>query len=104
LPLHFIDISRYIRFTGSIERPSMCSEEEYRTVTKPDTEADHLDRLVNEIVAADFLGYSVRALQNWRVRGGGPMFVKVSARSIRYRRRDLIAWSEAKLVPHTSAA
>lgn len=67
-------------------------------------ERDHLDRLINEIVAANFLGYSVRALQNWRVRGGGPEFVKVSARSIRYRRRDLIAWAEARLVPHTSAA
>lgn len=65
---------------------------------------EYFDRLINEIVAADFLGYSVRALQNWRVRGGGPKFVKVSARSIRYRRRDLIGWADGKLVPHTSAA
>jgi predicted DNA-binding transcriptional regulator AlpA len=63
---------------------------------------DHLDRLIGENEAAAFLGYSVRALQNWRVRGGGPRFVKVSARSIRYRRRDLIAWSEAHLRAHTS--
>jgi hypothetical protein len=65
---------------------------------------DYLDCLVNEKVAAAFLGYTVRALQNWRVRGGGPTFVKVSARSIRYRRRELIAWSEERLVPHTSRA
>lgn len=70
-----------------------------------DTEhQDHLTRLINETVAADYLGYSIRALQNWRVRGGGPSFIKVSARSIRYRRCDLMAWAEAKLVPHTSAA
>ena len=65
---------------------------------------DHLDRLIGENEAAAFLGYSVRALQNWRVRGGGPKFVKVSARSIRYRRRDLIAWAEEKLRAHTSQA
>ena len=35
-------------------------------------EPDYLDRLIKELDAADFLGYSVRALQNWRVRGGGP--------------------------------
>lgn len=59
-------------------------------------------RLVNERAAADFLGYSIRALQNWRVRGGGPQFVKVSARSVRYRVRDLVAWSEERLVSSTS--
>ena len=65
---------------------------------------DYLDRLINENEAALFLGYTVRALQNWRVRGGGPRFVKVSARSIRYRRRDLIEWAESRLVNSTSEA
>lgn len=51
-----------------------------------------LDRLITEKAAADFLGYSVRALQNWRVRGGGPKFVRVSGRSIRYRLRELNDW------------
>ena len=46
---------------------------------------DHLDRLISENEAAQFLGYTVRALQNWRLRGGGPKFVKVSSRSVRYR-------------------
>ncbi len=55
------------------------------------------DRLLNEHEAAALLGYTPRALQNWRLRGGGPMFVKVSERSIRYRQRDLSAWIEAKL-------
>ena len=65
-------------------------------------DADHLDRMINEHTAADFLGYTIRALQNWRVRGGGPKFVKVSGRSIRYRRRDLIEWAEGLLVSSTS--
>lgn len=63
---------------------------------------DYLDRLLTEREAAGFLGYSVRALQNWRVRGGGPLFVRVSGRSIRYRRRDLIEWSEGRLRSSTS--
>lgn len=65
---------------------------------------DYMDRLINEIEAAKFLGYTNRALQNWRVRGGGPVFVRVSRRSIRYRRRDLIAWTKARLVANTSQA
>jgi predicted DNA-binding transcriptional regulator AlpA len=65
---------------------------------------DFLDRLINENDAAAYLGYSVRALQNWRVRGGGPRFAKISSRSIRYRRRDLIQWIEERLVSHTSEA
>ena len=68
----------------------------------PLRDEDHYDRLINEKEAADYLGYTDRALQNWRLRGGGPLFVRVSKRSIRYRRRDLIAWAEAKLVKSTS--
>jgi predicted DNA-binding transcriptional regulator AlpA len=62
----------------------------------------YYDGLIDEKQAAVLLGYTVRALQNWRVRGGGPKFVKVSARSIRYRRSDLINWIEARTVSHTS--
>jgi len=52
---------------------------------------------MNEQAAAALLGYTPRALQNWRLRGGGPIFVKVSARSVRYRHCDLMTWIEAKL-------
>lgn len=63
---------------------------------------DYLDRLIPERDAADFLGYTMRALQNWRTRGGGPAFIKVSSRSIRYRRRDLMVWIESKLATNTT--
>lgn len=72
------------------------------TQHQPLHEPDYLDRLMNEHEAADFMNYSVRALQNWRVRGGGPPYVRISARSIRYRRRDLIAWAEGRLERNTS--
>ena len=64
--------------------------------------ADDPDRLIDEREAAGFLCYSPRALQNWRIRGGGPRFVKVSARSIRYRRRDLNRWIEERIRSNTS--
>lgn len=60
--------------------------------------------LVNEKEAASILCYSVRALQNWRHRGGGPRFVKVSSRSVRYRRADLMAWIDERTIAHTSQA
>lgn len=66
------------------------------------SDPDYLDRLIPEFHAATFLGYTVRALQNWRVRGGGPRFIRVSSRSIRYRRRDLLAWVEEKSTRTTS--
>jgi len=63
---------------------------------------DDLDRLLDERRAAELLCYSPRALQNWRLRGGGPKFVKVSARSVRYRVRDLLDWIDARTVHSTS--
>ncbi len=72
--------------------------------THPQLKSDpeYLDCLITEQEAAKFLGYTVRALQNWRVRGGGPKFVRVSSRSIRYRRRDLNTWIEERLCSNTS--
>ncbi|WP_377509682.1 helix-turn-helix transcriptional regulator [Octadecabacter sp. R77987] len=58
--------------------------------------------LVDEREAASILCYSVRALQNWRHRGGGPDFVKVSSRSVRYRRDDLEKWIAARTVSNTA--
>ena len=62
----------------------------------PATAHSERDRLMHEREAAALLGYSPRALQNWRLRGGGPIFVKVSERSIRYQHSDLMAWIAAK--------
>lgn len=67
-----------------------------------DTQQHTPDTLVNEREAASILCYSVRALQNWRHRGGGPLFVKVSSRSIRYRRCDLTKWVDERIVSNTS--
>ena len=70
--------------------------------TAPVTDRDYLNQLIDETKAAEFLGHSIRTLQNWRIRGGGPRFVKVSARSIRYRRCDLNEWINSRIVANTS--
>lgn len=60
------------------------------------------DALLDEVQAGAFLGLTPRALQAMRQRGGGPLFVRISSRCIRYRRRDLIAWTESRLARSTS--
>lgn len=68
----------------------------------PNSNTNVGSHLVDEREAANILCYSVRALQNWRHRGGGPDFVKVSARSVRYRRADLDKWVAERTVSSTS--
>jgi len=63
---------------------------------------DYMDRLISERDAADYLSVSMRTLQGWRLKGGGPPYVKVGTKSIRYRRRDLATWTEAHVRAHTS--
>ena len=62
----------------------------------------YLDQLVNERETAAFLDVTDRALQNWRLRGGGPPFVRISSRAVRYRRRDVIEWVNDRIVRSTS--
>jgi len=61
------------------------------------------DALIREGLAAEFLCISVRTLQAWRVQRKGPAFCAVG-RAVRYRRRDLITWIEANLVPANTSA
>ena len=61
------------------------------------------DAALNENQAAEFLGLSVRTLQAWRVRGGGPSYVKIG-RAVRYRRRALVSYQESHTVSSTSEA
>ncbi len=70
-------------------------------VQSPDTDPAFLDRLIHEQAAADFLSVSIRTLQAWRVRGGGPRYCKIG-RAVRYRRADLTAWVEEKTRASTS--
>ena len=62
---------------------------------------DYLDGFIDEQRAAEFLCQSVRTIQKWRVTGYGPKFYK-SGRSVRYRRRDLMAWADSRRHGSTS--
>ncbi|MBB5371999.1 helix-turn-helix transcriptional regulator [Acidocella aromatica] len=52
-------------------------------------------RLLTPREAAERLGATVEALERWRGRGGGPAFVKLSAKFVRYRLEDLDAFVQA---------
>lgn len=59
--------------------------------------------LLNENQAAEFLGFTARTLQAWRTQGIGPNYLKVSARSIRYRWQDLVDWAESNISQATKS-
>ena len=60
--------------------------------------------LLTEKEAGKILGFSIRTLQKWRIEGQGPPFIRVSARTIRYRREDLDQWIESCVRTSTSEA
>lgn len=51
-------------------------------------------RLLTEGETAELLGMTVSFLQARRIRGGGPPFVRVGSRTVRYNVADLEAWVE----------
>lgn len=59
-------------------------------------------QLITEKDAARMLSISERTLRNWRTRGGGPRFVRVSARCIRYRISDIEDWAAERTRRNTS--
>ena len=58
---------------------------------------EDLEEYVREIKAAEFLDSSQQTLANWRCRGVGPPYVKMG-RSIRYSKKDLIAFMTARRI------
>lgn len=57
--------------------------------------------LLTEDEAARRLSMSVRSLQGWRVRGGGPPFLKIG-RSVRYSPSALESWVRSREQGHTA--
>jgi excisionase family DNA binding protein len=49
-------------------------------------------------LAAKYMGISEAALRLWRAEGQGPRYFRAGEKLIRYRRADLDAWIEARLV------
>lgn len=103
--LHFLKFQRIFAHHNETEcemqfqkpNPAVSSEispKEGRILSDPDA-------FLTELQAAELLGISHRTLQTLRVRGGGPVFSKFGA-SVRYQRKNLIAWAENRAVANTS--
>lgn len=60
-------------------------------------------RIVGEREAGLRLNLGYRTLQEMRLRGTGPKFIRLGARRIGYDVRDLDAWVNARRVASTSA-
>jgi predicted DNA-binding transcriptional regulator AlpA len=60
-------------------------------------------RFLTEVEAARALALSRRALQRYRVIGGGPPFTRVGARKIAYSEQGIREWAEARTFPHRAA-
>jgi hypothetical protein len=52
--------------------------------------------LVSESRAAAMIGAAPKTLERWRARGGGPPFVRIGPRMIRYALDDLDRWWQAR--------
>lgn len=61
-------------------------------------------QLLTQRAAADWLGLSVRTLQNLDQTGDGPLRVQLTDRRIAYRLADLEAWINSRVVTSTSEA
>lgn len=58
------------------------------------------DVLLTESQVAQLTGLSIRTFQAYRLRGGGPRFIKLG-RAVRYRQRDISQWIEESAQDHT---
>jgi len=58
--------------------------------------------LFSEKQAADFLQLTPRALQAWRTQGGGPPYLRIGHRTVRYLLADLEAWCEDRRFENTA--
>ena len=68
----------------------------------PPDASDYWQGLIDEKAAAAFLGVTARHMQAMRQSGGGPQYVYLSSRCLRYRRLELRTWAEARLRTSTS--
>jgi predicted DNA-binding transcriptional regulator AlpA len=69
---------------------------------KQSTEIVNAPGLLTTEQAATWLGYKPRMLEARRLRGGGPLYIRISARSVRYRLEDLQRWINSRICSSTS--
>ena len=67
-----------------------------------DEPSNEHEQLLRQEDVAKILDLSPRTLEAWRHKGGGPRYLSLTPRCVRYRRRDLLEWIEARLCDSTS--
>ncbi len=63
--------------------------------------ANDVERLHKTEGAAEILGVSPRTLEDWRWKGGGPPFIRLSRNCIRYRHSRIMEWAEQRTAVST---
>ncbi len=71
-------------------------------VLPPGQDPSYWHSLVDESESADFLDLTPRSMQAMRQRGGGPRFIRISSRCVRYTRTLLKTWADSRLRSSTS--
>ena len=64
--------------------------------------SDYWDSFIDEKAAGEFLNLTPRTMQGYRQKGGGPKYVALSSRCLRYTRRWLRGWAESHVRTSTS--
>jgi hypothetical protein len=68
-----------------------------------DLRADQVRELLTEMEVHFRYGIAPRSLQRWRMTGDGPAFVRVGARRVLYRVRDIENWLDQRTFASTAA-
>lgn len=63
-----------------------------------------LDEAVTTAEASRIIGFPASTLHTWRSRGGGPPFLKLGSKSVRYQRRALFTWMSTRQRANTADA
>jgi hypothetical protein len=66
--------------------------------------APRSSELITPAQAADLLRVRAKVLERWRGTGEGPAFVRLSSKTIRYRREDIDAFVAGRVRASTAAA
>ena len=61
--------------------------------TKPTLASTSYERLLTPADAAEVLGVSPKQLANWRSKGGGPLYARISHKVVMYRHQALMDWA-----------
>lgn len=66
-------------------------------------ENNHSDPVfIDEFSAASRLSLSVSTLRQYRLKGGGPKYCKLTARAVRYPVDELDRWARSRMIANTS--